>query len=210
MPVGGKQMGLFAQDKFLLPQTLQEMFSLRREDLWVENRKCLLSFHSPAALPPPLSCVGKILENAIVVIMAFILLSKSFHILFPADFFPDDWVFYKTLYIVSPFQVLSPGADTLVSPSGGYLSLRPFLPLPASHLVEPTVLVLASIWNTVLYTKPSFWNKGCECQEGGYRECFTTSVIAVYSLEKVLPLLASWWVILFLQPSSPVNPCTAD
>lgn len=33
MPVGGKQMGLFAQDKFLLPQTLQEMFSLRREDL---------------------------------------------------------------------------------------------------------------------------------------------------------------------------------
>ena len=74
---------LFAQDEFLVSETLLKMFTWRREDLWVGNRKSLLSFHSPAVLSPPLSHVGKKLENAIVVIIAFLLISKSFWILFP-------------------------------------------------------------------------------------------------------------------------------
>lgn len=40
------------------------------------NRKYLLSFHSPAVLLPLLSCVKKILENAIGVIMVLRLLNS--------------------------------------------------------------------------------------------------------------------------------------
>lgn len=128
----------------------------------------------------------------------------------PVDFLPDDWVLHKTLFDVSAFQVVSLGADTLLLPSGVPLSLWPFLPLPASHVVDPTTLAFASLQNTVLFTKPSFCNKRGKHQKGGYREHFRTPVKTVYTLEQANPLPASSWFIIFLQLSSQVNPCPVD